>query len=342
MHDVVFGDDDLALFALLAPFGEDALELLLRLLLVVAQGGGFFEVLRLDRRLLAAADLFDLLLDVLDVRRPGHRADARARAGFVHDVDGLVRQEAAGEIAVAELDAPFERLIGVARLVVRLVLRRRPLRIRMACSTLGASTFTCWKRRSSAASFSMYLRYSLSVVAPTHCSSPRLSAGLMMLRRVHRAFGGTGADDGVQLVDEQDDVLGAADFVHHRLDALLELAAVLRAGDHQREVERDDFLVAEQLRHVAGGDFLGEAFDDRGLADAGFADEHRIVLRAAAEHLNDALDFALAADHRIDLALLRELREVAAKGAQRGRLDVLLPAARAASCGGLPVRPPAG
>ena len=39
---------------------------------------------------------------------------------------------------------------------------------------------TGWKRRSSAASFSMYLRYSSSVVAPMHWSSPRLSGGLRM------------------------------------------------------------------------------------------------------------------------------------------------------------------
>ena len=50
----------------------------------------------------------------------------------------------------------------------------------MASSIVGASTFIVWKRRSSAASFSMYLRYSFIVVAPTHCSSPRLNAGLMM------------------------------------------------------------------------------------------------------------------------------------------------------------------
>ena len=48
-------------------------------------------------------------------------------------------------------------------------------------STEGSPTSTFWKRRSSAASFSMYLRYSSSVVAPTQCSSPRASAGLSML-----------------------------------------------------------------------------------------------------------------------------------------------------------------
>src|SRR6266513_2412364 len=47
-------------------------------------------------------------------------------------------------------------------------------------STDGSPTNTGWKRRSRAASFSMCLRYSSSVVAPTTCSSPRASAGLSM------------------------------------------------------------------------------------------------------------------------------------------------------------------
>ena len=51
----------------------------------------------------------------------------------------------------------------------------------MASSTDGSRTSTLWKRRDSAASFSMNLRYSFSVVAPTTCSSPRDSAGLRML-----------------------------------------------------------------------------------------------------------------------------------------------------------------
>ena len=51
----------------------------------------------------------------------------------------------------------------------------------MVSSTDGSPTKTCWKRRSSAASFSMCLRYSSSVVAPTRRSSPRASMGLSML-----------------------------------------------------------------------------------------------------------------------------------------------------------------
>ena len=54
--------------------------------------------------------------------------------------------------------------------------------------------------------------------------------------------------------------------------------------------------------HVAAHDALREPFDDRRLADAGLADEHRIVLGAAREHLNDAADLFVAADDRIELA----------------------------------------
>ena len=48
-------------------------------------------------------------------------------------------------------------------------------------STEGWPTNTCWKRRSRAASFSMYLRYSSRVVAPIMRSWPRASMGLSML-----------------------------------------------------------------------------------------------------------------------------------------------------------------
>ena len=48
-------------------------------------------------------------------------------------------------------------------------------------SNLGSPTNTCWKRRSSAGSFSMFSRYSSSVVAPIRRSSPRASMGFNIL-----------------------------------------------------------------------------------------------------------------------------------------------------------------
>ena len=67
----------------------------------------------------------------------------------------------------------------------------------------------------------------------------------------------------------------------------------------------------QRLGHVAADDVGGETLDDGGLADAGLADEHGVVLRAARQHLHDALDLLLAPDDRVELLVARELREVA-------------------------------
>jgi len=104
----------------------------------------------------------------------------------------------------------------------------------------------------------------------------------------------------MQLVDEGDHLaFGAGDLLEDRLEALLELTAVLRAGDHRAEVEGDERLAAQALRDVAGDDALGKTLDDCGLADAGVADEDGVVLGPAAQHLDDAADLGIAADHRV-------------------------------------------
>ena len=150
------------------------------------------------------------------------------------------------------------------------------------------------------------------------CSSPRASAGFEQVGRVHRAVGLAGADQRVHLVDEQDDAaVGRRHFLQHGLQPLLELAAIFRAGDQRAEIEREQLLVLQALRHVAVDDALRQALDDGGLADAGLADQHRIVLGAARQHLDGAADFLVAADHRIELAVARGLREVAGIFLQR-------------------------
>ena len=130
--------------------------------------------------------------------------------------------------------------------------------------------------------------------------------------RVHRAIRPTGADQRVHLVDEQDDLaLRGLDLLQHRLQPFLELAAVFRARHHGAQVERQQALVLQRLRHVAVDDAQRQALDDRGLADAGLADQHRVVLGAAGQHLDGAADFLVAADHRIEFSLARQCGDVA-------------------------------
>ena len=127
VHDLVLGDEHLLLFLVDAPFGENRSRLVFGLFLAVAQRGRLLEILSLDGGFLVDADLLDLRLDILHVRRPRHGGDARTRAGFIHHIDGLVGQETAGEVAVGELCGRFERFIRNPCLVMGLVFRADPL-----------------------------------------------------------------------------------------------------------------------------------------------------------------------------------------------------------------------
>ena len=109
--------------------------------------------------------------------------------------------------------------------------------------------------------------------------------GLEQVAGVHGAFGLARADHGMQFVDEEDDFAGRVlHFLEDGLQALFELAAKLGAGDQARPCRaRRCLLVLQAFGHVAAHDAQRQAFDDRGLAHARLADQHRVVLGAAAK-----------------------------------------------------------
>ena len=136
---------------------------------------------------------------------------------------------------------------------------------------------------------------------------------LQQVRGVDGALRRARADDRVQLVDEEHDLARRVlDLGEDGLQPLLELAAVLRACEERADVERPDALALQSLWDVSGDDPLREALDDRGLPHSGLADENRVVLRPAREHLDHATNLLVAADDRVELPRLRERGQVAA------------------------------
>ena len=278
--------------------------------------------------LLGQRDAFDLdlanaALDDVDLERHRVDFDPQLAGGFVNEVDGLVGQEPAGEVAVGEHGRADERRVLDAHPMVHLVALLQPAEDRdgvfdrrlIDVDGLEAPL----ERR-------VLLDVLAVLVERGGADEAELTAGQHRLDHVagvHRALGRAGADDRVQLVDEGDDLaLGIGDLLEHGLQPLLELAAVLRARDHRAEVERDQPLVLESFGHVAFDDPSSEALDDGGLADAGLADQHRVVLGAAGEHLDDPADLVVAADDRIELALTSGLGQIAAVLLER--LELLL------------------
>ena len=181
----------------------------------------------------------------------------------------------------------------------------------MVDSTLGSSTSTFWKRRSSAASFSMYLRYSSSVVAPMQCSSPRASAGFSMLPA---SIAPSALPAPTMVCSSSMNTMvwpsSCASSFSTAFRRSSNSPRYLAPASNAAMSSDSTFLPFSDFRHFAVDDALRQTFDDRGLADAGFADQHRVVLGAALQHLDRAADLVVAADHRVELALTRALGQV--------------------------------
>ena len=136
----------------------------------------------------------------------------------------------------------------------------------------------------------------------------------------------------MQLVDEQDHVAVLLHLIQRVFDALLELAAVLGARHHAAQIQGQHALVQQLLRHVAGGDALRQTLGDSGLAHARLADEHRVVLAAAGQDLDDPLDLLIAPDDGIQLAAAGGLGQIA--GVLRQSLVLLVALAAGGRTGG--------
>ncbi len=107
----------------------------------------------------------------------------------------------------------------------------------------------------------------------------------------------------LDFVDEQDGMRIVLQGLQDAFEALLEVTTVFGPGEQGAHIEREDIGLGQHLGDVAFDDLAREPFGNRGLAHAGFSDQQRIVLAAAAEGLDHALQFLVAPDQRVDLAL---------------------------------------
>ena len=185
--------------------------------------------------LLAQGLALDLELDApaLElVELDGHRIDLHpeARRRLVDEVDRLVGQEALGDVAVRQGRRGDQRGIGDADAVVDLVALAQPAQDR---DRLLDRRLVDEDRLEAPLEGGVLLDVLAVLVERRRADRVELAAGEHRLEQVggvHRALGRAGADDRVQLVDEQDDpAVGVLDLLEDGLEALLELAAELGA-----------------------------------------------------------------------------------------------------------------
>ena len=256
-------------------------------------------------------ELRDAALDDVDFAGNAFQFHGQAAGGFVDQVDGFVGQEAVGDVALRELGGGDQGGIFDLHIVVGFVAGLEAAEDGDGVVDGGLADVDGLEAAFQGGIFFDVLAVFVERGRADAAEFAAGQRGLEQVGGVGGAFGCAGADHGVQLVDEQDHVAGGVfDFAEDGFQAVFEFAAVFCAGDECAQVERDDALVFEAVGHVALDDSQGEAFGDGGFADAGFADEDRVVFGAAGEDLDDAADFLVAADDRIELALAGALDQI--------------------------------
>ena len=210
-----------------------------------------------------------------------HRVALHAQfgGGLVHQVNGLVGQEAVADVAFRQLHSGYAGVVLYTHLVVVLIALLQTAQDADGTQLVG---LVHHHRLETTLQRLVLLKVFLVFVERGGADGTELAAGQGRFQNVggiHGALAGTGSHQRVYLIDEEDD---AAVGLHHLIDDALEplfkLAFVLGAGNELAHVERIDLLVAQVLGHVAAYDSLRQAFHDGGLAGARLADEHGVVL----------------------------------------------------------------
>ena len=248
-------------------------------------------------------------------------------AGLVDQVDGLIRQEAVGNIPLAEQHGLAAHLLRDANAVMLLIIMGDALDDLHAVLNGGL----IHRHRLEAPLQSGVLLDMLAVLGEGGSADdldlPTGEGGLEDVGGVHAALGIPGTHDVMHLVNDQDDVAQLADLLNEALHAAFKLAPELGARHQGGQVQQKDLLILQLIGHVAHGDALGQALGDGGFAHAGLADQAGIVLLPPVQDLDHPLQLLLPADHIVQLSLPGPLGQVDAITVQElplGSLGILL------------------
>ncbi len=289
-----------------------------------------FEVLRLNGGFLLLAELLQLFTLFSELFRLSQRGDTQLRGGLIDQIDGLVRQVAVADIAGRKLHRCRKRRGLNHHLVMLLIAGTHALQDLQRFLLRGLIHHhrleTPLQRR--------ILFDVLPVLLQCRGADDlQLSPGQSRLQdigRIQCALRTAGTDNGMNFVNKQQDLTVILRLLNDPLDPLLKLAPVLGAGHHAGNVQGQQPLSADGLRHAARNDSLGNAFGHGGLSHAGLTDEAGIVFGSAGKDLHHPHDLGLSSHHGIQLSLGGHLRQVSGIPVQHRRPALLLLPASAA------------
>ena len=248
--------------------------------------------------------------------------DACASASLIEDVNGLVWQEAVLDIAARKHNGSLDSSLGVVDVVVLLVAILKTMDNRN-------SVVVVWLADVDRLKTPLKCSVLLDMFTVLFCRSCTNDLDFSTRQRwfqdgrgIDGAFCGAGANDGVNLINEEDVILGFLQLSNNFLHAVLKLTAILGSCYQTCQVKRPDLLSAQNVRNVARSNELSQALNNGSLTNAGIAQDKWVVFLTAGKNLHDTLNLAVTTNDRVKLFICSKLSKVAAKLLQHGSVIV--------------------
>ena len=258
-------------------------------------------------------ELVKVMLHIVQLGRHGGLLCFNQRAGFINKVNSLIGQETVCNITVRQAcrcnKCRVLDLNAVINFIAFFQATQDGNRIRNV-------RFIDHDRLETTLQRGVLLDILAVLVQRGRTDAVQLAAGqhgLEQVARIHRAVGLARADDGVQLIDEEDDLaLGLLDLVEDALQAFLKLAAVFCTCDQRTHVQTEHGMILQVFGHISAFDPLRQPLGDGGLTDTGLTDQHGVVLAFAGQDTDDIANFRIASDYRVKLMRLCHFDKVLA------------------------------
>ncbi|CDC60577.1 putative uncharacterized protein [Clostridium sp. CAG:448] len=267
---------------------------------------GFF----LERRLFNLK-LHDFTGNLIQFRRHGvhFRLDQCAR--LIDQVDCLIRQKTVGNITVGKRCGSNQRIVMDFDAVINLV----PL-----LQTTQDGNGVLYRRLRHHHRLETTLQgcilFDILPILIQRCRTDTVQFSARQHRFeqiscVHGTVRFSGAYDGVQFINEEDDFSFAGfDFVQNRFQSFFKFATVFGACHQRTHIQRENGFVAQILRYIPSDNPQSQSFRNRCLAHAGLTDQAGVVLGFPGKNTDHVPDLLISADHRIQLLLSCQFHKI--------------------------------
>ena len=190
--------------------------------------------------------LQNLAFQLINLHRHRVQLHTQTRGRLIHQIHCLVRQEPVGNIAIRQLRCTHQRAVLNANSVVHLIALLEPAQ---NCDRLLDRRFLHRHGLEPPLQRRIFLDVLAILIQRRRANTaqfPTRQLRLQHVRRIRRTLGIARADDGVQLVDEQNNLaLSRRYFLQKRLQAVLKFTTILRTRNHRAQVHRHDALVLQ-------------------------------------------------------------------------------------------------